>query len=422
MISLILVLLAPLAATPSLEERLKTPTTPPLVRSQHETESHAFAVKVRPAVAKVGETVTVEVSIAEKLKDTDPRYGKRRPLEKATLEGTLVGAGASPFVASRNSLPLRDAGAYAFTFTAPKAGLYAFHLRGKTETGAIELKVPVSYEVWPIAADAALPALPAKRPAAEAGDLAHGKNLCAERCKPEVAGVRSEKGAPVFISSIVGATHDDNALLKNVLKPEAAQLEVTQRNDLLHFLRGLHWSVRDFYPDAAFYTANEFTINKHGRKRLEESANVKLTPETERGTVFVVYKAAEPAAAARYIPYEDRVARSQLKRGDKLGYLMFLEVPGERRAEELAVALGTEPTYAITKLRARDAHGQADNGINTQLRAFIGKGKFNDPKSLASGPAPLRNQLTPVYLRAAELATMYYGEERELASFEQALE
>ena len=82
------------------------------------------------------------------------------------------------------------------------------------------------------------------------------------------------------------------------------------------------------------------------------------------------------------------------------------------------MALGLENKYPILRLQARSDKGRPDAKLNKQLSSFVGQGKFNDPRSLRRGHKGLRRKLTPIYLRAAELATMYYANEREFTAFD----
>ena len=95
---------------------------------------------------------------------------------------------------------------------------------------------------------------------------------------------------------------------------------------------------------------------------------------------------------------------------------------GEKSAKELGMALGREPTYPIKGLLARAATGSRSSSYNRELKSLVGQGKFNDPRSLKKGSSNMRRKMTPIYLRAAELATMYYSDERDFTAFDDAFD
>jgi hypothetical protein len=264
------------------------------------------------------------------------------------------------------------------------------------------------------------PALPARLPQATAGNLPHGKAICAERCRTDLDGAQPKGDAPAFLSSAFAASRSNADLLVQAMA-DGPQLSKMELNDLLYYLRSLHLRIDDLFPDAATYTSNEFTINEHGCKRLAESIGLRLEEGSATARVFVVYKGERPPSGPQLIPYNDRIGRAKLERSDKLGYVVFLDLPKDPRAQELAFALGREPVYEIVALRARDSQGREDAKLAKALDSFVGKGRFNDPKSLRHGAKSLQKRILPVYMKAAELATMYYADEREFTAFDDAL-
>jgi len=104
--------------------------------------------------------------------------------------------------------------------------------------------------------------------------------------------------------------------------------------------------------------------------------------------------------------------------------LLELELAGgwehepTRLRPELALALGKEPIYQILAIAARDGRGHTDGAFQKQLKTFVHQGQFNDAKSLKKGAPQLQPRLMPVYFKAAELATMYYADEREFTAFD----
>ncbi len=393
-------------------------------RLEHDGQKLGYRIKLRPGVPDPGATFTIELEIAELLAQPHPTYGKRRPIDDASVRAVLVappskqkrGKAKAGWAASHKVIKLADAGSYAVTFTPPEAGIYGLYLLGDAgDVGAIEQSFPIAVGVWPVPKDPQFAALPSPEPEAKTGDVDHGRALCAARCRRDLPAASPKGEVPSFLASEFAAAKGDAALLAAVLK-DAGGLSPVEKANLVYFLRTLQLDVREFFPDAAVVLPHKFTINEYGRDRLKQ-CGIQLDDATTSAVVFTVFRGKD-AGSPQLIDYEDRVARDRLNTNDKLGYLMFLSLPGEKKVAELGVALGREPTYPIIKLLARDSTGVRDAALNKQLAAFTGQGKFNDTKSLKKGPHSLASKLLPVYLRAAELATMYYGAERDFTAFD----
>ncbi|MBI3178365.1 MAG: hypothetical protein HYZ27_01815 [Deltaproteobacteria bacterium] len=375
-----------------------------------------YELVVRPGVPEPGATAEVELVIEELLETPDPTFGSRRPLNEAEVHAVLVSGGKKKLALGRRGVRLADAGTYGFTFTVSEPGFYGLHIGGNAgEAGQLAFSVVLPYGVWPVPEGTKPAPLPARLPDFEDGDRAHGRALCEQRCKKDLPGALPAGATPSFLASAFATAYDDDALLAAVLTP-GGDLATLERNDLLYYLHGLHFSVRDLFPSARLVMAKSFEINEHGRKRLAEALNKSPEAMAATATVFVAFKG--EGDELTLVPYDDRVARDKLKPENKLGYLLFLDLPGEGKVAELAVAIAKEPSYAVVDVRARDSQGRLDAALNKELKTFIGQGRFNDPKSLRKGSARLHGKFLPVYLRAAEFATMYYGDEREFTQFD----
>jgi hypothetical protein len=398
--------------------------SPPVIKTDHDSGAISYRVTIRPGVPNAKDTVTVELELAQILAEPDPTFGRRKPLDEADVTAYLVGPNTADkkkpkqIIEARHVTQLPDGGTYGVSFNAEEPGIYGLYLRGTSPAGPIDHAVSISYGLWPIPEGIARPALPAKLPEASSANLDHGRALCDRVCKKDVPGALPAGATPTFLPSPFAAGLDDESLLATVVGEGAAELTNMERIDLLHYLRSLHMSIADFFPSVSAWVSNEFTINEHGVERLKEN-KIALADGEGTARVFVVYKG-EKRAAPLIVKYSDTVKRDRLDKKDKVGYVVFLSLPGEKRGAELGIALGLEPSYPIVGARARGNDGSSDAALNKQLAAFAGLGKFNDKKSLAKGPAGLRDKLLPVYLRAAELATMYYGEEREFTAFDDA--
>jgi hypothetical protein len=421
--SLALIAVPALAAAPATTASPAPAATvpPPALRKIERNDANVgYRVKIRPGVPKAGETVTIEIELAQLLTESDPTYGKRKPIDDADLRAILVGPSpkkgkAATWSAAHRPVRLADSGTYGVTFTPASAGVYGLYLRGSAGDLRLEFQANLPVATWPVAEDAPFAALPSPEPELADGNAAHGRAVCAERCKKDHPAALPKGDVPAYLASDVAESLSDNALLAQLL-PDA-NLDPMERADLLFYLRSLHLAIRDLFPDAAVILAQPFTINEHGKQRLLETANIKLDDTQARATVFTIYKG-DKASEPKHVAYDDRVSRDRLQKSDKLGYVVFLSLPNEPKAYELALGLGLEPTYPIIKLVGRAQSGARDAAFNKQLAGLTGLGRFNDAKSLAKGPAGLRDKLLPVYLRAAELATMYYADEREFTAFD----
>ncbi len=410
------------------------PAPPRCQTERHKVGKIEYRLFVKPCAPKPGAAMEIEAELSEILEFPDPTWGTRKPLADADLRAILVNVDdakpakakkvkkSAPVRLGRAAVRLGDPGRYGFTFSADE-GVYAVHLRGTSKTaGAISGGTVVSFGVWPLPEGFDRnnpPPLTGDEPALEIGDMQNGRNICAERCRTDLPAALPKGKPPTFLRSDFAAGLSDDELIKAVLN-EGPKLYSLERNDLLYYLRSLHWGVREFYPEASTMVSKQFTINEHGQKRLNETLGTSFAADELTARVFVPYQV--EGEVPPMVDYDDRVTRDRLKRSAKLGYLLFLSIPKEQKAYELALALGREPTYEILGIAARDASGARDAATNKQLQSFVGKGQFNNAKSLAKGAAAFEKRLVPIYLRAAELATTFYTEEREFTEFDAEFE
>lgn len=393
---------------------------PPFLQYQASQNGISYKLLLQPGLVHAGEVASLSLQLAQTLTVADPAYGNERPLEDVKVQAIFVGPSdkknKTPWVAARQGMHLEDPGSYGFTFTMPADGVYTLYIRG-TANGATALDyqvmIPIGQTTIPENATAAV--LPKTLPPALEYDAAHGAVLCKARCRTDIEGVISSGGAPVFISSAMAIQLNDDALLQTMVGESAvATLPLTAQYDLLKHLRTLHTPITAFFPSAAAVLPKSFTINEYGRERLRDALGSKVDAAAATGTVFVVYKNATTPKSPALVAFDDRVTRDTLKRGDKMGYVMFFDMTGT----EVGMAVGTEPNYPILAMVAHGTKG-SDEDLNRQLQVYVGQGRFNDPKSIKGGPDSLRAKILPLYLRAAELATMYVSEEREFTAFDQ---
>ena len=393
---------------------------PQRLRHQGNDDVFRYTVNLAPANPQPGDTVSVFLELTQIMEKPSAIYGKFKPINDATLNAILVGP-VSPNkkrkkgkpIAQRTALKMRDTGIYGFTFTATKAGLYGLHFRGEApDVGKVSYAIPLGYDLWPIEKGTDVPTISGRIPKNTASDLEHGKALCAKYCRTDLPGIKVKNETPVSIATEFALSLSEPDLLGQVLKPSAKTLSELEEMNLLSYVHTLYTPIRDFFPKAQTFTYGSFTINNYGLKRLRKSAKLKLNKEQATGKVFIVYSGESKLDSPNLVDYEDRIAREKLQPSDKIGYLLFFKMG--KNDTEVGVALKKEPSYKIANLRATTK----DYSLEKGLRSFVGQGKFNDPRSIRGGSGTLRKQLQPIYLKAAELATMYYSEEREFTAFD----
>ena len=397
---------------------------PATIRHHQTTETLDYRVRINPGVAAVGKSTIIQVTLSQVLNKKDAALGNLKPINDAKLTGVLVSPGKKGQFLARRAITLRDAGTYGMTFTSDTEGVHALYVTGSSaEAGNIEFSIPVSFGVWPIAEDVKLPNKPRRAPVATTGDIRHGESLCYNYCKKDLDFALPQADTPRFLSSGFAASKTRDELLTAVVgRSTLSRLSPMQKNDLSFYLNDLFMAVKGFFPDAGVVMPAELTINEYGLERLDESLGLKLSPEEQTNTVFVVYRAKDSVDHPSLISFEDRVERGNLKRKDKLGYVVFMKDSKDARFYEVGVALGLEPSYPIVAVKTRAEDGKVQNSLNKQLRSFRGQGRFNDPRSLRRGPRSLQSTILPMYLTAAELATMYYANEREFSEFDTELD
>jgi hypothetical protein len=210
----------------------------------------------------------------------------------------------------------------------------------------------------------------------------------------------------------------DSDVLSEVVDPKKlGRLNPIQRNDLFHHVLRLGTSVKQFFPDASHVIPADVELNDYALERLEASLNIDPSEEEIESTVFVVYRGEAKTLRPAVISADDLVSRDQLDKTKKVGYVIFFNSTKTPDLFELGIGLAKEPSYAIVGAQARTANGEKSK-LQSQLNQLRGQGRFNDARSIKSGTEAFKKLITPYYLRAAEFATMYFAEEREMSAFD----
>ena len=191
--------------------------------------------------------------------------------------------------------------------------------------------------------------------------------------------------------------------------------------DLVQWLRDGNLSVAEFYPEAAKFTAKDFTIDEHGVKRLDEGLGLKLGKDQQTVVVLTIYKGKKRRGTARLVPWTP-VELDLLKADDRLGFLVFTELalPGEKSPVQAGIAIGRDGKISKIRLKHPDAKKRAEH--EKALAAFVGQGekrvsKLKPPKGVKNADK-YASVLTAAVGRATEGITMYDKSERERTAFD----
>jgi mono/diheme cytochrome c family protein len=184
--------------------------------------------------------------------------------------------------------------------------------------------------------------------------------------------------------------------------------------DVIAYVRTLHMTLDEFFPQAGRYVSKEYTIDKFGLERIKEAAGLSLQGSDQKGAVFTFFDFDGEAGNLTYVP-QDPIRLDHLKKKFKSGYLVFLPFEdGSGFKGEIGVAM--DPKGVITKLLVHDELKGADL-LNKSLSRFSGMGqKGQREKFKIGGGKPMEHlaeKVFPTYLRAMETVTMYDREEKE---------
>jgi mono/diheme cytochrome c family protein len=277
-----------------------------------------------------------------------------------------------------------------------------------------------------LAALSSILALPAIASAADdrpwVGDPTNGAKLYAKECAAchGEGGAGGRSGVSMRDSGRMAILRDDQiyAVLKSGagVKKEKdhkfeSKLGYLELWDVVSYLRSLHMSIGDFFPDASHYVSKEYTIDEHGLTRIQEST--KKPPISKTGGVFTFFKKDGSDAQLEYVP-QDPIKLDQLKKKEKRGYLVFL--PLETQGFKGEVGVGMDAQGKITKLLVHNSEKNADL-LNKSLSRFEGLGKKGQKEPFKPGGGKemvaLSDDVFRIYQSAMELATMYDRDENE---------
>lgn len=186
------------------------------------------------------------------------------------------------------------------------------------------------------------------------------------------------------------------------------KLSALQLWDIIAHVNGMSMRLHDFFPEAGRYLAGEYTIDKHGLKRIKKATRIKIKDKTAQ--VFTFFDMPDEAGQMRYVPPEP-LSLDELKKKYKSGYLVFLPFETPSYSGEIGIAMDAQGM--ITKLAVHE-NGKKDKSINAKLEKFVGQGKKGQRKPFkVRGAKKLAKPVFEAFMRAMETATMYDRDEHE---------
>lgn len=259
----------------------------------------------------------------------------------------------------------------------------------------------------------------------QVGDAVHGQKLYAKACAqchgddaeggPSAPGLRAaaqmnlRRDDDLVAAIRLGRRPDGSSIPDHRFRDKMSYLDTW---DLVQVIRDGHLGLRDFFPQAARYTAKAYEIDEYGLERITEATGA--APPEKGATVFTFFEVEGEDGAMRYVP-QDPVLLDRLSRDHKIGYLVFL--PFRRAGYQGDLGIAMDATGKILRLQVVVPDGskrRKAEALNRSLKAFVGLGKKGQKKPFrARRAAGLQKEMFAMYLRAMETVTMYDREERE---------
>jgi hypothetical protein len=263
-----------------------------------------------------------------------------------------------------------------------------------------------------LAALLALPVLADERPLI--GDPVHGAQLL------------KDAGYEVKVDGAwINALPDDVMLDKmksgSLGFPTVESDNVLDRWDALAALRGKNADLRDHHLGATHVLVMDTKLDEHAEKRLTEQAKLKSSIITAERRVFGLYKL-DGEQGLSFVTEKESKKRDKLKKNTKLGYLVFVKIPGFRGGDYEA-AISVDKDVRVQSVEIRAPNGEAPLDLNQAAARFVGKGargRYDELKAGGAGKAiaELARPLSDAYLLGMESVYMFEVAERDYFAFD----
>ncbi len=263
-------------------------------------------------------------------------------------------------------------------------------------------------------------AIAAERPII--GDVANGERLL------------SAAGAKVKVDGAWLNALPDPALVKALENgrngmPEIEGDTVLDAWDVLAAYRAKNTDLRDLAGVADTVVIAETKLDDNAKERLKGQGKISPSKIDDKRRVFALFDVdgdgdgkGVGAGDFTFISAKETRKRDTLKRDKKVGYAVFLPLPGFRGGK-YEIAFGIDKDMKITEAFIRADNGDAPADLNQAAQRFVGKGargKYDSLKAGGAGKAisELAGPLSDAYLLAAEAIYMFEVEERDYFAFD----
>lgn len=201
--------------------------------------------------------------------------------------------------------------------------------------------------------------------------------------------------------------------------PQIDSENVLDRWDALAALRASNADLKDLLGGADTVLVMPTKLDDNAVTRLKDQAKIPGSAIDEGRTVFGLYKTG--AGGLSFVGPKENKKRDKLKQDTKVGYAVFLAIPGFRGGKyEAAFAIDKDIRVLAVSVRAPD--GSAPTDLNQAAARFVGKGARGQYAELKAGGAgkalgELARPLSDAFLIAAESVYMLEVDEREYFQF-----
>lgn len=248
-----------------------------------------------------------------------------------------------------------------------------------------------------------------------AGDVAHGDKLLKKAGvdKVRVDGAWLNRYADADLLALLEAGKDGF--------PEIETDNVLDRWDVLASLRTRNTDLRDLRLGADAVLVVDTKLDDNAQKRLTDQGKLPVASIQNDRRVFALFKLGDDEALT-YVNIKDNKKRDALKKDKKVGYVVFLPLPGLRGGGYEA-AFAVDKDIRIQQVTIRGPDGSTPADLNQAAQKFVGKGtrgKYDELKSQGGTKATgeLSKPLSQAFLMAMEAVYMFEIDEREYFAFD----
>lgn len=204
--------------------------------------------------------------------------------------------------------------------------------------------------------------------------------------------------------------------------PQIDSENVLDRWDVLATLRAKNSDLRDLAMGADTVLLMTTKLDENAEKRLTDQAKLTTASIESERRVFGLFKMDTKANGLTFVAEKDNKKRDKLKKNTKVGYVVFIKIPGFRGGKhEAAFAIDKDMRIQQVAIRAPD--GAAPVDVNQAAARFVGKGargQYGELKAGGAGKAvgELGKPLSDAFLLGMEHVYMFEVVEKEYFAFD----